>query len=154
MNFHPMCYHSSLLPHRVLRFTHSALLLHHWRLVNGLKRHSIGRCTPSRQGGLTFPGVGEMQFISAPDQLPAKRTSHPISRRWQHTQKKRKINNKKKTGGVGGGCMCVAQTEDGLVKREVLMDFRLVSQFLLTRERWWGMRQRGKTNAKYPIEGP
>lgn len=50
--------------------------------------------------------------------------------------------------------MCVAQTEDGLVKREVLMDFRLVSQFLLTRERWWGMRQRGKTNAKYPIEGP
>lgn len=37
----------------------SPLLPRHWRLVNGLKRHSIGRCTPSRRGGLTFLGVGK-----------------------------------------------------------------------------------------------
>lgn len=47
------------LLHRVLCFPLSPLLPCHWRLVNGLKRHSIGRCTPSRRGGLTFPGVGK-----------------------------------------------------------------------------------------------
>lgn len=34
--------------------------------------------------GLDLSWRGETQFISAPDQLPAKRTSHPISRRLQH----------------------------------------------------------------------
>lgn len=39
--------------------------------------------------------------------------------------------------------MCAARGEDGLVGREVLMDFRLVSQFLPTRQRWGGgVRQR------------
>lgn len=147
MNFSATCHHSShssLPPRSVLL---STLPLHHWRLVNGLKRHSIGRCTPSRRGGLTFPGVGEMQFISAPDQLPAKRTSHPISRCWQHKKRKRKKKE------AGRGWMCV---EDGLVGREVLMDFRLVSQFLPTRQRWrrdggGGETKAGKTNGKYTI---
>lgn len=47
------------LLHRVPCFPLSPLLPCHWRMVNGLKRHSIGRCTPSRRGGLTFPGVGK-----------------------------------------------------------------------------------------------
>lgn len=45
--------------------------------------------------GLDLSWRGETQFISAPDQLPAKRTSHPISRRLQH---------KKSSGGGCGGC--------------------------------------------------
>lgn len=45
--------------HTALCFPLSPLPSCHWRLVNGLKRHSIGRCTPSRRGGLTFPGVGK-----------------------------------------------------------------------------------------------
>lgn len=49
--------------------------------------------------------------------------------------------------------MCVAWSEDGLVGREVLMDFRLVSQFLPTRQRWGGggETKAGKTNGKYTI---
>lgn len=48
--------------------------------------------------GLDLSWCGETQFISAPDQLPAKRTSHPISRRLQH----------KKQGCVSvSACLCV-----------------------------------------------
>lgn len=46
--------------------------------------------------GLDLSWRGETQFISAPDQLPAKRTSHPISRRLQH----------KKQEGWGGVGIC------------------------------------------------
>lgn len=49
--------------------------------------------------GLDLSWRGETQFISAPDQLPAKRTSHPISRRLQHTHTKRKTRAR-------GVCVC------------------------------------------------
>lgn len=50
---------------------------------------------------------------------------------------------------VLGGCKAGLEGE-GLVGREVLMDFRLVSQFLFTQERVGReMRQRGKTNTKH-----
>lgn len=105
--------------------------------------------------GLDLFWRGETQFISAPDQLPAKRTSHPISRRLQH----------KKTRVVcvcAGVCVCwvvgreekvgeVGLEGEGLVGREVLMDFRLVSQFLFTPERWgekWDKEEKQTPNAQ------
>lgn len=42
-----------------------------------------------------------------------------------------------------------AQSEDGLLGREVLMDFRLVSQFLLTRQRW-GDETKGENKHQIP----
>lgn len=97
MHLYPTCCHSFLSSTQSC-FHLSSLVPCHWRLVNGLKRYSIGWCTPSRQGGLTFPGVGQTQFISAPDQLPAKRTSHPISRRLQHKKQEWGLDS------VGVGC--------------------------------------------------
>lgn len=82
--------------------------------------------------GLDLSWRGETQFISAPDQLPAKRTSHPISGRLQH--------KKQELGGWGGrdvvGWLVGGLEGSGGVGWGVLMDFRLVSQFLFTQERW------------------
>lgn len=119
------------LLHRVLCFPLSPLLPCHWRLVNGLKRHSIGRCTPSRRGGLTFPGVGKRNSYRP-------QTSCPLN---EHLiQFPDACNTKNRSGGLDMcwlGCR-VGLGEEGLVGREVLMDFRLVSQFLFTQERWGG----------------
>lgn len=93
--------------------------------------------------GLDLSWRGETQFISAPDQLPAKRTSHPISRRLQH--------KKQEWGGGGGVCWVggVVLRERGLWagKSWWILDWFL--NFSSLRRGGGEMRQRGKTNIKY-----
>ena len=92
MNLYPTCCHS------FLPSTQSPVLP---SLPSAALPLAVGKWTKAplnrpmhsvKARGLDLSWRGETQFISGPDQLPAKRTSHPISRRLQH---------KKQEWGVG-----------------------------------------------------
>lgn len=91
MNLYPTCCHSFLSP------TQSSVLP---SLLSAASPLAVGKWAKAplnrlmhfvKARGLDLSWRGETQFISAPDQLPAKRTSHPISRRLQHKKQERGV---------------------------------------------------------------